>query len=135
MADDYRVTIQPGLMVWRCTEAMDPRFHYVFRTIGNPDGRCVEIVTGQNTMLFDRRLARRLALAILAIAGPAEELDSDIAHADAVEIVYAAGTSDVVGFRPHLPARTAADEDRRAWIEEVRASLGPKAEQENPDAA
>lgn len=118
-------------MVWRCTEAMDPRFHFVFRTIGNPDGRCVEIVTGQNTMLFDRRLARRLAEAILEIAGPAEELESDIAHAEAVEIVYAApGSSEVVGFKPHLPARTAPDEDNRAWIEQVRASLGPRAEQE-----
>ncbi|UTC28568.1 hypothetical protein MARCHEWKA_00550 [Brevundimonas phage vB_BpoS-Marchewka] len=117
-------------MVWRCTEAMDPRFHYVFRTIGNPDGRCVEIVTGQNTMLFDRRLARRLALAILEIAGPAEELESDIAHAEAVEIVYAPGSHEVVGFRPHLPPRAASAEDNRAWIEQVRASLGPKAEQE-----
>lgn len=133
MADDFRVTLQPGLMVWRCTEAMDPRFHHVFRTIGNPDGRCVEIVTSQNTMLFDRRLARRLAEAILAIAGPAEELESDIAHAEAVEIVYAApGSAEVVGFRPYLPARAAPDEDNRAWIEQVRASLGPKAEQEVP---
>ena len=130
MDDDFRVTIQPGLMVWRCTEAMDPRFHYVFRTIGNAEGRCVEIVTGQNTMLFDRRLARRLAQAILEIAGPAEELESDIAHAEAVEIVYAHSTSEVVGFRPHLPARTAPDETNRAWIEQVRATLGPKAEQE-----
>lgn len=131
MADDFCVTIQPGLQVWRCTEAMDPRFHHVFRTIGNPDGRCVEIVTGQNTMLFDRRLARSVALAILAIAGPAEELASDIAHAEAVEIVYAApGSQEIVGFRPYMPARTASAEDNRAWIEQVRSTLGPKAEQE-----
>ncbi|USN15534.1 hypothetical protein KIKIMORA_04160 [Brevundimonas phage vB_BpoS-Kikimora] len=116
-------------MVWRCTEAMDPRFHHVFRTIGNPDGRCVEIVAPQNQMLFDRRLARRLALAILEIAGPEEELESDLAQADAVEIIYESpGSAVVIGFRPYLPARDSADEARREWIEQVRAGLAPRAE-------
>lgn len=116
-------------MVWRCTEAMDPRFHHVFRTVGNPDGRCVEIVAPQNQMLFDRRLARRIALAILEIAGPDEELDSDLAQAEAVEIIYEApGSAVIVGFRPHLPARDCPDEVRREWIEQVRAGLAGRAE-------
>lgn len=119
----YVVTVQSGLMIWRCTEAIDPR-QGTFRTIGNAEGRCVEIVTGQNQMLFDRRLARQVALAILEIAGPAEELASDLAQADVVEMIYQApGSAVVVGFKPHLPTPRTPAGELQDWLERVRAAL------------
>lgn len=111
------------ISVWRCTEAVDPKSGYAFRTIGNADGRCVEIAAGRNTMLMDRRLARNLALAILDICGPAEELPSDLATADLVEVVYDdAGV--VTGFQPYVTRTGSTLSDVKAFVDKVRADKG-----------
>jgi hypothetical protein len=122
VADEITRVVCPGVQVWRCTEAIDSRFNYTFRTIGNPDGRCVEIVTSQNQMLFDRRLARKLAEAILEVCGPAEELPSDQAQAAIVEVVYDNGV--VVGFKPYVTSSGSTTEDAIEWIEKVRLDAG-----------
>lgn len=121
--DAYIQSVIPGLHVWRCTEAIDPRSNMTFRTIGNPDGRCVEIVTPQNTMLFDRRLARRLADAILAICGPDEDLPSDQAQADIVQVVYDDHNA-VAGFKPYVSPTGSTSQDAVAFIKAVRADAG-----------
>lgn len=124
MADDFTQVVAPGVQVWRCTEAIDPRSGYTFRTIGNAEGRCVEIVTYQNTMLFDRRLARQVAEAILDICGPAEELPSDLAEAEMVEVVYDDISKNVVGFKPYLPRTGSHMSDVSAWVRKVRDDAG-----------
>lgn len=111
------------ITVWRCTEAVDPRSGYTFRTIGNADGRCIEIATSQNAMLMDRRLARQVAEAILAICGPAEELPTDVATADMVEVVYDERGA-LVGFQPYVPRTGSSLSDAKAFVDKVRADKG-----------
>lgn len=111
------------LHVWRCTEAVDARSAYAFRTIGNAEGRCIEIASPQNSMLFDRRLARQLAEAILEICGPAEELPSDLAQTDTVQVVYDAAGA-VVGFTPFVPPTPVTKALRDSeFVSEVRSNL------------
>jgi hypothetical protein len=111
------------LRVWRCTEAVDPKSGYTFRTIGNPDGRCIEIVAPRNTMLMDRRLARQMAEAVLAICGPAEELASDLAEAEIVEVMHSE-EGVVIGFRPYVSRTGNPMSDAKAFVEKVRADKG-----------
>lgn len=123
LQDDY-IRQLGGLMVWRCTEAIDPRSGFIFRTIGNPDGRCIEIVHASNQMLFDRRLAIQIARAILDIAGPDEELASDVAQSTLVEVVYVGRSSEVAGFRPYEPRTGSNLTDADSWIRQVRRDAG-----------
>lgn len=123
MADDISRQVGP-IRVWRCTEAIDPKVGYTFRTIGNPDGRCVEIITSQNSMLMDRRLARQVAEAILEICGPAEVQPSDQEEADMVEVVYDANNQSVVGFKPYVTRTGSHMADIRAFVDKVRADKG-----------
>lgn len=118
----FLVTVQPGISVWRCTEAIDPRRGHTYRTIGSPEGRCIEIITGQNTMLFDRRLARAVAEAILLICGPAEDQEADLP--DQVEVVYANDGNTVVGFKPYTPRSGSTQQDIDVWVREMRTASG-----------
>lgn len=111
------------LRVWRCTEAIDPKSGYAFRTIGNADGRCIEIASAVHQILMDRRLARQVALAVLDICGPAEELPSDLATAELVQVDYDA-LGVIVGFSPYVPDSGSLDEDRRDFVAKVRADKG-----------
>lgn len=120
----FRVTVQPGIQVWRCTEAIDPRAGGTFRTIGHADGRCVEIISSQNTMLFDRHLARAIALAILEIAGPEEVLDGDVP--ELVEVVYDDAGRTPVGFRPYQPSLPSMQAEQAEWLRTVRAETADK---------
>lgn len=111
------------LRVWRCTEAIDPKSGYGFRTIGDTDGRCVEIASAVHQILMDRRLAREVALTILDICGPAEELPSDLATADLVQVEYD-DLGVVSGFSPYVPASGSLQDDRRDFVAKVRADKG-----------
>jgi hypothetical protein len=101
VSDDAFVRQVGGLLVYRCTEAIDPRGGFVFRTIGDAEGRCIEIAHSRNQMLLDRRLAIRVALAILEIAGEDEDLVTDHVHAGVVEITYDADGAPA-GFIPYV---------------------------------
>lgn len=101
MSDDAYLRQVGGLLVYRCTEAIDPRDGFTFRTIGDAAGRCIEIAHSRNQMLFDRRLAIQIARAILEIAGADEDLVTDHAHAGVVEIVYD-NTGAPAGFIPYV---------------------------------
>lgn len=111
------------IRVWRCTEAVDPKSGYSFRTIGNPDGRCIEIASPAHQLLMDRRLARQVAEAILDICGPTEEQPADVATADMVQVDYDA-LGVIVGFSPYVPDSGSLAEDRRAFVAKVRADKG-----------
>lgn len=87
------------ITIWRCTEALDPRAGYTFRTISDSFGRCVEIASGRNTLLLDRRLARQVAAAILEICGPAEAEPRDLMEIEVLELVYN-DEGQVSGFQP-----------------------------------
>jgi hypothetical protein len=111
------------LRVWRCTEAIDPKSGYAFRTIGNADGRCIEIASPVHQILMDRRMAREVALAVLDICGPAEELPTDLATADLVQVDYDA-LGVIIGFSPYVPDSGSLAEDRRDFVAKVRADKG-----------
>lgn len=99
------------ILVQRCTEALDWRQRVV--NLADPDGRLIEIdvlVGPRQTLLLDRRLARQVALQILEIAGPAEELPTDLLWEGMPEVVYDDTTP--VGFRNQAPVTTTQEVDR-----------------------
>lgn len=120
MADESYMRSVGPVHVWRCTEAIDPKAGFIFKTIGDPNGRCVEIAAGREQLLLDRRLARQVAEAILAVCGPAEEEPADLVAADVLTAVYNE-EGDLTGFAPYVGR---PQEDRKAFFERMRADAG-----------
>ena len=92
--------------VARVTEAVNNLGH--LQNMIDPTGRQCELEIGKGrqrqSLLMDRRLARKVALAILEIVGPDEELPTDLLYPSIPFILYDAEGVTPTGFTNKNPA-------------------------------
>lgn len=95
------IQIEGCISIRRCTEAITATSRLA--TFRDDDGRLIEIIAGDRDLLMDRRLARKLAEAILEIAGPAEEIPSDLLYDGGVPFVVYDDRLAPIGFSKVRP--------------------------------